>query len=71
MTAPKILVYGKATDAINTEIRMGKTTVLNTMLQFACTVVKVFGPEYLREPTVEDKNMLAIGGARRFLGMLD
>ena len=44
--------------------------VLNTTVQFARTVVKVFEPEYLREPTVEGtKTLLAIGAARGFPGM--
>ena len=34
-------------------------------------MVKVFGPEYLREPTVEDTGkLLAIGAAKGFPGML-
>ena len=50
----RMLAYGKATDATDTEIQMGETTVLNTTVQFAHTVVKVFGPDYVREQTMED-----------------
>ncbi|XP_020194410.1 uncharacterized protein [Aegilops tauschii subsp. strangulata] len=65
--AVRMLAYCKAADAIDAGIRMGETIVLKTTVQFACTVVKVFGPEYLREPTVEDmKKLLAIGVARGF-----
>uniref|UniRef100_A0A453IN95 Uncharacterized protein n=1 Tax=Aegilops tauschii subsp. strangulata TaxID=200361 RepID=A0A453IN95_AEGTS len=38
MAAPRIL------------IQMIETTCLNTTVQFAYTLVMVFGPEYLREP---------------------
>lgn len=63
--ALRMLAYGKAADAIDTEIRMEESTVLATTVQFARTVVKVFGAEYLREPTVEDtEKLLAIGEAR-------
>ena len=54
MNALRILAYGKGTNAIDTEIWMGVTKILNTMVQFARTVVKVFGAECLREPTMED-----------------
>jgi len=66
-----MLAYGKAGDALDTEIRKGETILLNTTVQFARTVVKVFGLEYLREPIVEDtERLLAIGKSRRFLCML-
>ena len=44
VAALRMLVYGKAAYAIDTEIRMGETTCLNTTMQFARTIVKVFGP---------------------------
>ena len=53
-----MLAYGKATYIIDTEIRMGETTVLNTTVQFARTMVKEFGPEYPREPTVKTHKRL-------------
>ncbi|XP_048574065.1 uncharacterized protein LOC125554596 [Triticum urartu] len=57
--------------SIDIEIRMAESTVLTTTMQFARTVVKVFGAEYLREPTVEDtEKLLAIGEARGFPDML-
>lgn len=63
-----MLAYGKLVDA---EIRMGEATVLNTTVQFARTVVEVFGQEYLRESTVENtEKLLTIGEARGFPGML-
>ncbi|XP_020197592.1 uncharacterized protein [Aegilops tauschii subsp. strangulata] len=73
--ALRMLAYGKAADAIDAEILMGETTVLKTKVQFAHTAVKVFIPEYLREPTVEHiEKLMAIGEARRFpdtLGSVD
>ena len=50
----RMLTYGKAAYAIDIEIRMEETTCLNTTMQFARTIVKVFGSEYLREPTMDN-----------------
>ena len=51
------------------EFLMGET--VNTTVQFACTMVNVFGPEYLRESAVEDmEKVLVIGAMRGFPGML-
>ena len=41
------------------------------MVRFATVVVEVFGPQYLREPTVADtERLLAILEARGWLGLL-
>ena len=63
-----MLAYGKTADATDAEIRMGENRVLATTMQFARTVVKVFGVEYLREPTVDTEKLFAIGEARGFSG---
>ena len=39
-----MLAYSKATYAIDTETWMGETTVLNSTVQFARTIVVMFGP---------------------------
>ncbi|XP_020186949.1 uncharacterized protein [Aegilops tauschii subsp. strangulata] len=71
MAALRILALGTAADAFGEMVRMGKSTCLKTTVKFACAVVEVFGPEYLREPNAQDtKKLLAIGEARGFPGML-
>jgi len=50
---------------------LGETILLKTKVQFARTIVKVFGLEYLRKPIVEDtERLLAIGKSRRSPVML-
>ncbi|XP_020175975.1 uncharacterized protein [Aegilops tauschii subsp. strangulata] len=50
---------------------MGESTYLKTIVKFSQVVVEVFGPEYLREPNVQDmEKLLAIGEARGFPGIL-
>ena len=50
---------------------MGESTCIEAMEHFVYTVVKVFGPKYLREPNAEDTaRLLALGEARGFPGML-
>ena len=44
---------------------MSKSTCLKPMIKFATTMVKVFGPEYLRELNPADTSrFIAIGEAR-------
>lgn len=56
MAALGIVTYGKAVNAIDVEILMGKITCLGTTVKFARNMMKVFGPEQLREKIVGDTN---------------
>ena len=67
----RILVLGTAANVVGEMVRMGESTCLKAIGNFARAVVEVFGPEYLREPNAQDtKKLLAIGEARGFPGML-
>nr|XP_020164085.1 uncharacterized protein LOC109749553 [Aegilops tauschii subsp. strangulata] len=60
--ALRMLALGTVADAVGEMVRMGESTCLKTTVKFACAVVEVFGPEYLREPNAQDmKKLLAIG----------
>ena len=54
MIALRMLACSKTTYVIDTENPMGETTCLDTRKQFARAMMKVIGPDYLREPSVED-----------------
>ncbi|KAM3293099.1 hypothetical protein ACQJBY_036587 [Aegilops geniculata] len=65
--ALRMLALGIATDVVGEMVRMGESTHLNTTVKFACAVVEVFGPEYLREPNAQDtEKLLAIEEAKGF-----
>ena len=52
-------------------LRMSESTCGDAMVRFATAVVEVFGPQYLREPTVADtERLLAISEARGWPGLL-
>ncbi|XP_073357819.1 uncharacterized protein [Aegilops tauschii subsp. strangulata] len=51
---------------------MSESTSGEAMVRFATAVVEVFGPYYLREPTVADiERLLAISEARGWPGLLE
>ncbi|XP_073358214.1 uncharacterized protein [Aegilops tauschii subsp. strangulata] len=61
-TTLRMLALGTAADAVGEMVRTGESTCLKTIVKFACVVVEVFGPEYIREPNVQDtEKLLAIG----------
>jgi hypothetical protein len=69
--AMRMLAYGTITDSCDQDLWMSESTCLEVMVRFATAVVKVFGADYLREPTPTDTTMLmAIGESRGFIGML-
>ncbi|XP_073360041.1 uncharacterized protein [Aegilops tauschii subsp. strangulata] len=69
--ALRMLALGTVADAVGEVIRMEESTCLKTIVKFVRAIVEVFGPEYLREPNAQDtENLLAIGEARGFSGML-
>ena len=66
-----MLAYGIPGDLVDEYVRMSESTCLLSLYTFCTAVVEVFGPEYLREPTVADmERLLAINAERGFPGML-
>ncbi|XP_020146623.1 uncharacterized protein [Aegilops tauschii subsp. strangulata] len=69
--ALRMLAYGTTVDSWDEYLQMSESTHGDAMVRFATIVVKVFGPQYLREPTVADtERLLAISEARGCLGLL-
>ncbi|XP_073363404.1 uncharacterized protein [Aegilops tauschii subsp. strangulata] len=65
--------YQKCTAAHSWDeyLRMSESTCGDAMIMFAIVMVEVFGPQYLREPTVEDtERLLAISEARGWPSLL-
>ncbi|XP_020179285.1 uncharacterized protein [Aegilops tauschii subsp. strangulata] len=70
--ALRMLAYGTTVDLWDEYLRMSERTCEYAMVRFATVVVSVFGPQYLREPTVADtKRLLAISEARGWSGLLE
>ncbi|XP_073355329.1 uncharacterized protein [Aegilops tauschii subsp. strangulata] len=66
-----MLAHGIPGDLVDEYVRMSESTRLLSLYSFRMAVVEVFGPEYLREPTVADtERLLAINPERGFPGML-
>ena len=69
--ALRMLAYGTTADSWDEYLRMSESTCGDAMVRFATAVVEVFGPQYLREPTVADtERLLAISEARGWPGLL-
>jgi hypothetical protein len=67
----RMLAYGGPADALDEGLRMGESTILKTVKEFAKEIIKVFGPKYLRPPTeTELKKILLENKARGFPGMM-
>lgn len=69
--AIRMLAYGTPADALDENLRMGESTILQCLSHFCKGVMSNFGSKYLRRPTSEDTHrLLHIGEARGFPGML-
>ncbi|XP_020154340.1 uncharacterized protein [Aegilops tauschii subsp. strangulata] len=63
--ALRMLAYGTVADSWDEYLRMSESTYGDAMVRFATAVVEVFGPQYLREPTVANtERLLTISEAR-------
>ncbi|XP_020146844.1 uncharacterized protein [Aegilops tauschii subsp. strangulata] len=73
--ALRMLAYGTTVDSWDEYLQMYESTCGDALVRFATAMDEVFGPQYLREPTVVDtERLLAISEAREwpdFLGSLD
>jgi hypothetical protein len=66
-----MLAYGTPADALDENLRMAESTIIECLTYFCKGVMKNFGSEYLRRPKAEDiDRLLQIGDARGFPGML-
>jgi hypothetical protein len=71
IAALQMLTYGGPADLFDEYIRMGESTMLESIRHFVRSVVAIYGPQYLRSPTAEDLDMLLQKAeSRGFLGML-
>jgi hypothetical protein len=69
--AMRMLAYGTPADALDENLRMAESTVIECLTYFCKGVMKNFGSEYLRKPKIEDiDRLLQIGEARGFPGMI-
>jgi hypothetical protein len=66
----RVLCYGLPPDVLEDYSRIFESTIFEGIQEFAKTVKRVFGPEYLRTPTVEDVyRTQKINAGRGFPGM--
>jgi hypothetical protein len=72
MTAAlRMLAYGGPADGLDEYLRMGESTIIESLKRFTESVVAVFGPSYLRAPNnLEVAQLLAKAEERGFPGML-
>ncbi|XP_028071490.1 uncharacterized protein LOC114273868 [Camellia sinensis] len=62
----RILSYGVAADVVDDYVRIGKNMTIESLKYFCNSIIKIFGPKYLRSVATTDiARLLAIG---RFLG---
>ena len=69
--AMRMLAYGIVADCIDEYVKIGASTALECVKNFAIGVIEGFGNEYLRKPTQADVHrLLQVAEARDFLSML-
>ncbi|XP_025822360.1 uncharacterized protein LOC112898200 [Panicum hallii] len=67
----RMLAYGSPADSFDDTYRMAKSTVLETVKQFARTVIAVYESDFLRPPTASElETILRVNEARSFPGMI-
>ena len=65
------LTYGVPADTTDEYVRIGESTILESLRRFVAAVVDIFEDEYLRSPNEADTAcLLAFGEQREFPGML-
>ena len=66
-----MLAYGTTADSCDEYLQMSESTCGDAMVRFAIAMIEVFGPQYLREPTMADtERLVAISEARGCPGLL-
>ncbi|XP_025806843.1 uncharacterized protein LOC112885437 [Panicum hallii] len=67
----RMLAYGSPADSFDDTYRMAESTVLETVKQFARTVIAVYESDFLRPPTASElETILRVNEARGFPGMI-
>jgi hypothetical protein len=70
--AMKMLANGCSADSLDDYLRIGESTVLETLKKFVTTIISVFGAEWHRPPSEEEvQRILQHNESCGFLGMLD
>ena len=66
----RMLTYGVPDDAADEYVRIGESTVLESLRRFVAAVVDIYEDEYLRSPNQADTaRLLALGEQKGFPGM--
>ncbi|KAK4723665.1 hypothetical protein R3W88_026444 [Solanum pinnatisectum] len=66
----RMLAYGLPADATDEYVKIGESTIIESMKRFCRATVEVFGERYLRSPTPNDvARLLHIGEQRGFPGI--
>lgn len=69
--ALRMLAYGASADQLDDWIRLGESTILQTLKRFVSAVIKAFGEEYLRAPNKDDVfRLMKYNASRGFPGCL-
>ncbi|XP_070668905.1 uncharacterized protein [Malus domestica] len=67
----RMLAYGASVDQVDEIARMGKTTVMESLMRFCSAIEALYTNEYLRTPTPRDmRRLLRKGEMRGFPGMI-
>ncbi|XP_062209009.1 uncharacterized protein LOC133910732 [Phragmites australis] len=54
IAAFRMLAYDAAADSLDECLRLGESTIIESMRRFVRAIIEVFGNEYLRAPNEED-----------------
>jgi hypothetical protein len=66
-----MLAYGGLADSLDEYLRMGESTILETVGHFTRSIVQLFGNEFLRKPNNHDiASLLQVAQQRGFPRML-
>ncbi|XP_068305111.1 uncharacterized protein [Pyrus communis] len=70
--ALRMLAYGASADQVDEITRMGKSTILESLIRFCRAIESIYIAEYLRKPTDMDlQRLLKKGEMRGFSGMIE
>ncbi|XP_070675765.1 uncharacterized protein [Malus domestica] len=66
----RMLAYGVSADQVDEIARMGKTTVLESLMRFCSAIEALYTKEYLQTPTPRDMRRLLRKGAQNDINVL-
>jgi hypothetical protein len=67
----RMLAYGVSADFLDDYVRLGESTIIESLKHFVKAIVDIFGDEYLRASNAQDTaRLMAMNIARGFPGML-